>query len=180
MVITDKTCTLREFDTYIYNNPKALVELINGRMIEKVTGTEHGRAVANILYELVAWYKQNGIDGHYGTEVHHTIDDETDTMLQPDVSFSYRITQRPGGTVQGLPDFVVEVKSPGNSYDDLRDKARLYIANGTKLVWLVYPTRQIVETYAADGTNDLFTSDMSVSGGDVLPGFSMGVSDIFA
>ena len=180
MVIHEQSYTLQAFDQYIYQHPKALVELIDGRMREKVTGTAHGRAVANILYQLVAWYKARNINGHYGTEVHHAINDDTDTMLQPDVSFSYNITERPGGTVQGLPDFAVEVKSPSNSYDDLRDKARLYIANGTRLIWLVYPRRQIVETYAADGNNDLFSRDMTVSGGDVLPGFSMTVSDIFA
>jgi Uma2 family endonuclease len=49
----------------------------------------------------------------------------------------------------------VEVKSSKNGYDELREKARFYLANGARLVWLVYPTRQIVEVYFADGSSEL-------------------------
>ncbi|MGB7340984.1 MAG: hypothetical protein WBC91_18950 [Phototrophicaceae bacterium] len=42
-----------------------------------------------------------------------------------------------------------------------------------------YPTRQIVEVYFADGTSELFTTEHTLSGGDVLPNFQMAVGDIF-
>jgi Uma2 family endonuclease len=78
-----------------------------------------------------------------------------------------------------MPDFALEVKSPNNSYDELRDKAKYYIAHGSRLVWLIYPSRLIVEVYFADGPSELFDKGQLLSGGDVLPNFEMTVSDIF-
>ncbi len=83
------------------------------------------------------------------------------------------------GAVPRFPDLAVEVKSPGDSYRQMREKAAYYLANGTKLVWLVYPEKRLVEVYRADGDIQILTGDDTLDGGDVLPGFSMTVSDIF-
>lgn len=78
-----------------------------------------------------------------------------------------------------MPDFAVEVKSRRKAYDQLREKARFYITNGTRLVWLVYPAKRIVEVYFADGSSELFQADDTLSGGEMLAGFSMRVDDVF-
>lgn len=179
MVISDKTYTIEEFDTYAADRPDQLLELINGRIVEKVVGLKHGKIVLKIGARLVIWTEQHNIKGHYGTEVHHRLPDDDKNKVMPDVSFQYSETEAGSGIVIGMPDFVVEVKSPRDSYDDMRDKARFYLANGTRLVWLIYPPRRIVEVYFADETSELFDKDQVLSGGDVLPGFEMAVSDIF-
>lgn len=179
MVISERTYTITEFDTYAEQYPERLLELIDGRIVEKVVGLKHGKIVLKIGARLVVWVEKNNIRGHYATEVHHRIEADDSHKLMPDVSFSYSEEEADSGTVIGLPDFAVEVKSPGNSYDELRDKARIYIANETRLVWLVYPARSIVEVYFADGSSELFDKDSKLSGGEVLANFEMTVSDIF-
>src|SRR5690606_27023338 len=99
---------------------------------------------------------------------------------RPDVSL--RLTQDAVSTdaiVMGMPDFAVEVKSPSNTYEELRDKAHFYIEHGAKLIWLIYPTKEIVEVYFADGTSELFVIGDMLSGGDLLPNFEMSVAEIF-
>lgn len=182
MTIANPPLTIEAFDAYQTQHPDRLLELIDGRIIEKVTGLEHGRIVLRIGARLLAWYEsQPDINGNYGTEVTHRKPDDPRNSFLPDVSFSYATDDSPStGTVMGMPDFAVEVKSPSNSYQELRDKARYYLQNGTKLVWLVYPAKQIVEVYFADGTSELFLGDEVLEGGDVLPDFTISISDIFA
>lgn len=179
MVISDKRYTIAEFDAYSEQHPERLFELIDGRIIERVVGLKHGKIVLKIGSRLVTWVEKNNIEGHYATEVHHQIKDDDTNKFLPDVSFSYGEGSAEEGIVIGLPDFAVEVKSPSNTYDDLREKAKTYIANGTQLVWLIYPSRNIVEVYFEDGSNELFDKDQTLSGGDVLPNFEMTVGDIF-
>ena len=180
MVINEKRYTIAEYDAFAASHPDALFELVNGRIVEKVVGRKHGKIVLKIGSKLVAWCEENKIEGHYGTEVHHRIENDESHKLMPDVSFSFGAEDDDVEVVVGMPDFAVEVKSPGNSYAELREKAEIYIANGSRLVWLVYPTRSIVEVYFADATSELFDKDQKLSGGDVLPNFKMTVQEIFA
>ena len=180
MVIRDKLYTLAEFDQLLAAHPERLLELINGRINEKVVGRKHGRYALNIGGAILNWYRENGIDGHYGTEVHHFVDEQTPFKPQPDISFAYGGEEQPGGTVKGMPDFVAEVKSPSNSYDELHEKVRLYLQYGTRLMWLVFPTSMTVEVYRADGSTATYKQGQTLSGEDVLPGFSIKIRDIFA
>lgn len=44
-----------------------------------------------------------------------------------------------------MPDLVIEVTSPDNTYKSMRKRADYYLAHGTRLVWLVYPEKCLVE-----------------------------------
>jgi Uma2 family endonuclease len=78
-----------------------------------------------------------------------------------------------------MPDLAVEVKSPSDSVRQLREKAEYYLQHGTRLVWLIFPAQRIIEVYTLDEVEILIEGD-SLTGGDVLPGFSMPVADVFA
>jgi Uma2 family endonuclease len=60
----------------------------------------------------------------------------------------------------------------------LRVKVANYLAAGT-LVWIVRPETKIVEVYAPGQPMRKVGVDGSLDGGDVLPGFSLPVRDIF-
>ena len=181
MVSREKLYTLAEFDEYIARHPNKRIELIHGRMVEKVVSEEHGKIIINIGSELRLWLKRTpGVKGHYSTDPSLRMDDDDFNERRPDLTF--RHTDGPvstSPTMNVMPDFAVEVKSRGNSYDDLRDKARYFIVNGSRLVWLIYPTKRIVEVYGTEGTSELFTENDMLDGGDVLLGFRLRVRDIF-
>jgi Uma2 family endonuclease len=83
------------------------------------------------------------------------------------------------GSVPRLPDLAVEVQSPRNTVKAMHDKAYYYLANGVKMVWLIFPRKQVVQTFTAE-EHDLLTIDDMLTGGDLLPGFAMAVRDVFA
>jgi Uma2 family endonuclease len=181
MTVQEQLYTVEDFEAYENQHPDQLVELIDGRIVEKVTTEEHGVIAVIIASEIRLFLKQNPhIKGYVGVEVSHRRPEDKHNERKPDVSF--RATDgkvSKASLLKQMPDFAVEIKSPTNGYDKLRDKARFYIANGTRLVWLVYPTKQIVEVYLADGSSDLFKSDEVLDGGDVFPGFKLNVATIF-
>ena len=79
-----------------------------------------------------------------------------------------------------LPDLAVEIKSPDDTVKEMREKAAYYLAHGVRLVWLVYPHKRLVEVYRPDADVEILAVGDVLTGGEVLPGFSIPVADVFA
>lgn len=62
----------------------------------------------------------------------------------------------------------------------MRARAAYYLEHGARLVWLLYPAKSLVEVYRQGADSDLFTSDDTLQGAEVLPGFTLPVREIFA
>ena len=62
----------------------------------------------------------------------------------------------------------------------MHDRADYFIANDVQLVWLVFPRKRYVEVYSPDQEMEILFGSNNLSGGEVLPGFSMPIEDIFA
>jgi Uma2 family endonuclease len=77
-----------------------------------------------------------------------------------------------------MPDLAVEAQSEGQSDKFMLDKAQLYLKLGTRMVWIVYSTREIVEVLTPTTRHLLMVGDI-LTGGDVLPGFELAVKQIF-
>lgn len=160
-------------------NRERLLELIDGEIVDKSPSEHCGIVIAMIGHWLLNFIIANNIKGRVVTEVRHRMPKDKRNARLPDVS--YRAGSKPlvtKGSVLQMPDLAVEVKSPDDAWKDLRAKARYYLANGTKLVWLVEPVRRFVEVYSPDDEQVLFEGD-TLNGGTVLPGFEMPVSAIF-
>ncbi len=180
MALADQKTTIEGFDDFLAKHSDRLFQLIDGEIVEKVVTEEHGIIAVNIATEIRIYLKQNPI-GHVGVEIRHREpNDELNDRL-PDVSFrkvnDSDIVKK--GAVPTMPDLAVEIKSPTDSYTLMRDKAGYYLANGTQLVWLVYPEKRLVEVYRTGADIDFATSDDTLLGYDVLPDFELAVSEIF-
>jgi Uma2 family endonuclease len=76
------------------------------------------------------------------------------------------------------PDLAIEVLSPSNHPRYVAQKLRQYLSIGTRLVWYIDPRRRQIDVYRADGSRTvLFPSD-TISGEDVVEGFTCDVSEI--
>ena len=181
MVISDRLYTIDEFEEYAATQPEKILELINGRIVEKSISELHGKLVGWLGYLLISYLQeQPKIKGHWSSEATHTPVGDKKNELRPDVSFRVTDGEVSKATrLEGMPDFVAEVKSKTNSYDELREKAKLYLQHGSRLVWLIYPESKFVEVYFADGTSAVFKEGQVLSGGDVLPDFEVAVSKLF-
>jgi Uma2 family endonuclease len=77
-----------------------------------------------------------------------------------------------------IPDLAIEIVSPNDSYSEIEEKVEEYLEKGVQLVWIFDPQRQRVTTYQAEQIIKLGKND-TLTGGDVLPGLAIQLSEIF-
>lgn len=103
----------------------------------------------------------------------------------PDLSVT---AERPGtpaiedepGVWEGTPDVAVEVISLTDTYVDVIDKARLYLRQGVDTVLLVDAYNREVTVRQSTGETRVLTTDDTLTGEPILPGFSCSVAEIFS
>jgi Uma2 family endonuclease len=69
---------------------------------------------------------------------------------------------------------------PSDSAEDLEIKTRQYLEAGAQRVWILYPKTQTIHVFAAGSTVEILNADQTLTGGDLLPGFSTPVASLFA
>ena len=78
------------------------------------------------------------------------------------------------------PDLAVEVLSPSDRMADAMSKVTMYLQAGVRLVWLIDPATLTVTIFRQDAAPKMVSEGDTLDGGDVLPGFSVPVAEIFA
>ena len=160
------------------------LELHGGVLVMHPVGREHGTTTLLLGSRVLAFVHMNHL-GEVMTEVGHYV--EQHTVYSPDIAFTStaRLPEKSAkGYMNLMPDLAVEVKSPGNTFEELTEKARYYLKHGSKMVWIVYPATQTVEVVTAsdDPENpqvETVGRDSVLRGGDVLPGFTLPINEIF-
>ena len=102
---------------------------------------------------------------------------------KPDVGFISK-ARLPGGEaveghLQAVPELLVEVVSKNDTVQEVEAKVAEYLAVGVSLVWVVKPDSRAVEVWRADGSFTRLTANDTITGEDVLPGFSAPVRSFF-
>ena len=104
----------------------------------------------------------------------------------PDVSiFAWdRIPEDEYGEVQDdvfiSPDVAVEVRSPGQLVRDQIERCRWYVANGVRVSLFVNTQSRYVRTFSGDVESEPLRGSDRVDLGDVIPGLSFTVDELFA
>lgn len=184
MVIRERLYTVEEFERFAEADSERRLELINGEIVEKIPTEEHGVVVLNIGASLKVYLKREGISGRVGVEIRHRRPEDRRNSRIPDLSLRLNPTQPvvTQGSLLQMPDLAVEVQSPDDSVEKMREKALYYLRNGSRLVWLVYPKPQLVEICTLLN-GELFIETLTINdtltGGALLPSYSIPVSEIF-
>lgn len=79
------------------------------------------------------------------------VDDDVDTVVQPDLVVICDRTKLDDKGCRGAPDWVVEVLSPSTAGHDQILKRALYERVGVREYWLVHPVDRIVIIYTLAG-----------------------------
>ncbi len=174
--------TLKDFEDFIIQpgNRDRLFELVNGDIVEKVPTEQHGTIAANAATELNLYKRKHGGRVTVESRYRSPTDEHNDRL--PDVAYTLAerlqsvVTQ---GAVLQIPDLVIEIKSPDDTYIEMREKALYYLKNDAKIAWLVFPGRREVEVHTPDKVTTLGIDD-TLDGGDVLPGLALPVRVLFA
>jgi Uma2 family endonuclease len=159
-------------------------ELIQGvfRETMSVVG-EHGEIVMNLGGELRNFVRPRHLGRLAGSDVGVRLERDPDTVREPDIAYisaeKMPLNVRATTYYEVIPDLVVEVTSRSDSLQSIQEKARMWLGYGVRLVWVAFPDNRSVNVYAADGAVFTLGEGDTLDGGDVLPGFSCAVSDIF-
>jgi Uma2 family endonuclease len=78
------------------------------------------------------------------------------------------------------PDVAIEILSPDQNRAQFIDKIQFYLLHGVRLVWIVDPATSLVTVQKPGDDAVILGAGETLDGGDVLPGFSVAVDEIFA
>jgi len=157
--------------------------LVRGEVYETMPpGGRHGLIAAMLSMLLRLWARTDS-QGCVGVESGFLLSRNPDTIRGPDVFFirAERIpsTGIPEGFWMIYPDLVVEVVSPNETAEDVREKIRDYLAAGTPVVWVVYPRTHEVVAHTPDGLAQTYGQDNILVAPTILPGFTCIVNTLF-
>lgn len=159
-------------------------ELVRGEVVEMLMNkAPQVRTAWRIQQSLDPFVREHGFGVVYPDGAGYLIERSPDTVRGPDVSFiaQERIPAEDWPDFfPFVPDLAVEVVSPSDRTPAVLDKVGQYLNAGTRLVWVVWPKRQVVTVYMPDGEPRELGADDELDGDDVLPGFRMRVADLFA
>jgi hypothetical protein len=85
----------------------------------------------------------------------------------------------PKGHIEGSPHLVVQILSPGNTIEEMHKKVVDYCQNGSRLVGMIHPDEDYVLVYHQTQPKQLKRPGDCFEGEDVIPGFSLDLSDFF-
>jgi len=157
----------------------ALGELI----IMPPTGGETGKSNFELSVQLGIWNKQNNLGVAFDSSTAFKLPNGADRS--PDASWVRKerwdaLTPKQREKFPPLcPDFVVELRSPSDSLQKLREKMQEYMDNQARLGWLLDRPNKRVEIYRQGRDVEILESPTTLSGEDVLPGFVLDLSEIF-
>ncbi len=162
----------------------ARVELIRGEVRETAAaGGRHGEVGGQFAGYL--WnYGQQGRAGRvYTSETGFIVEKSPTTLLVPDLVY-IKTEHLPSGSApvgyfETPPDAVLEVLSPSQSFGELVEKVGQYLTFGVPLVWVARPIDKTITAFFADGRVQVYRAGDVLDGGDVLPGFSAPVEELF-
>jgi Uma2 family endonuclease len=158
-----------------------LCELIDGVLVEKTMGFGESRLAFLIGMAVVEFVRDHDLGAVSGEG--STMEILPDQVRIPDVAFVswQRLAQTSMEPIPELsPDLVVEVLSKWNTKAEMDRKLREYSESGVRLVWYIDPKAREARAYTAPDRLVVVPEDGSLDGGDVLPGFTLGLRDLFA
>ena len=167
--------TLEEF----LENDLEGYEYVKGELVPmSPPSMEHGEISINIILALGLYVRENQLGRLYTAETTFHLGDR---LVKPDVAFV--LTERlPENRRKGSPvppDLAVEIVSPTDKHYDVTEKALAYLKAGTRLVWVIEPVAKTVMVYRSETDFTLLTRVDTLTGEDVVKGFTCPVAQLF-
>ena len=163
--------------------PDGKAELVRGELrVTPPVGGPHFCVASNIHLLLASYVKARGLGRAFGDGGYQLMQLPR-TVRAPDASF-VRAGRLPAegigpGLLKLAPDLAVEVLSPSESPSELAEKLDDYRMCAIPLVWVVDPVRRTVMIIARDAPARWLREGDVLDAGDVIPGFSCAVAELF-
>jgi Uma2 family endonuclease len=147
------------------------------------TGSDTGYRNQDMSGQLWLWNRQTKLgvvfDSSSGFKLPNDADRSPDASWVKLERWQTLTPKEREGFAPLCPDFVVELRSKSDNMEPLREKMREYMANGAILGWLIDRKNQKVEIYRQNQDVEILDNPRTLSGGDVLPGFVLDLTDVW-
>lgn len=171
------------YQDYLLTPEDKRYELIDGDLLMTPAPTWKHQTVASRLFErLNDWIRKNRLGEVRFSPVDVILSDED--VVQPDLLFIAKehlkkITEK---NVQGAPDLVIEILSPGTEKRDRLIKPKLYGRHGVREYWIVDPESKTIEVMGWVGSDfktlQVYPENASFKS-PLFEGFSFQVTELF-
>ena len=175
MLPENVTMTLEEFLANDFDG----YEYVQEELIPRSgTSAQHGLIGANVFRQLDRSVYERQLGKVVFSETGFRVGER---VLKPDVAFlaTLRIPEDLRKAFPLPPDLAVEVVSPSDAWDRIEEKAFAYLEAGTQMVWVLMPRSKAVMVYRSETDFRCLTHNDTLTGEDVVEGFSCPVALLF-
>jgi Uma2 family endonuclease len=177
--------TDEQYEKLCLDNPDLRIELTSkGELIVMPpTGIKTGWRNSNITGRLFEWTEKDGSGLCFDSSTLFTLPDGS--KRSPDASWIRRERveklshEEQAGFAAIVPDFVIELRSPSDSWAVLEEKMLDYMCNGVTLGWLIDPARKRVYIYRPKQPVEILDNPETVSAQPELASFTFNVREIW-
>ncbi|MEH2359800.1 Uma2 family endonuclease [Nostoc sp.] len=148
------------------------------------TGSETGNREGNISGQLWVWSEQDGTGITFSSSTGFKL--STGAERSPDASWiklerwNALSPEQQRKFAPICPDFVVELKSPSDNLQTLKEKMEEYMNEpGIHLGWLIDRKQRKVYIYRPGLPEECLDNPATISGESVLPGFILNMSKVW-
>lgn len=170
------------FELCLKNRDYRFERTANGELIiMPPTGSETSNCNIELSFQLQAWSRRNNLgiafDSSGGFILLNGANRSPDASWIKIERWKALTAEQKSKFAPICPDFVVELLS-ASDLPTTQKKMQEYINNGAKLGWLLNRKNQQVEIYRPGQSVDILQSPTSLSGEDLLPGFTLQLQGI--
>lgn len=154
-------------------------EYVKGELVPMPpTSLEHGEIGIRIVRHLDRHVHENQLGHVYTSDTGFQVGER---MLIPDVAFvsTARLPENRKKASPVPPDLAVEVISPTDVLWNVLEKVQAYLDAGTQMVWIVESVMKTVTVYRPNRAPEHLVCGDTLSGEDVIEGFSCEVTNFF-
>jgi Uma2 family endonuclease len=171
-----------QFALLCADNPDLRIEMNADRalIIMSPAFGETGRRNIKLSARVSNWNEQTQLGEAFDSSTGYVLPDGS--KPSPDVSWiekSRLVGVSLNQFIPIAPDFVIELRSSTDRLPPLQQKMQTYQTNGVRLGWLINPQERTVEIYRTGKEPELIASPITISGEEVLPGFSLDLTTIW-
>ena len=158
-------------------------ELIMGALVKMPPPGQYHAEIGSIVDGSLGPHVRGARIGKVYTEYGYILSFGPDTVRAPDLSFISRerldTIGETDGYWRGAPDLAVEIISPNDRYTDVADKVQEWLDAGALMVIVINPRSRTVAVHRSNGDVETLAEGDTLNGAEVIPGWSMAVSEIF-
>ncbi|HTY06883.1 MAG TPA: Uma2 family endonuclease [Gemmatimonadales bacterium] len=153
---------------------------MTARGVREPDGFRHQLITSRVFARLALYLEENPVGQLFRADARFI---SAPDIATPDIAFirKERIpSPSPAGLPYVAPDLVVDVLIPGPRPIQILSRVTDWLRAGVQTVWVFEPQRSVGRIYRCDGTEEVIAQGGTITGEEILPGFTCSLTEVFA